>query len=411
MDERNNPIGVSGLERYWSEILNPIQGFTFQELDARGSTVTSSLIATIEPRPGSSIYVNINKKLQQVVEEQLKVGVERYKAKSGTTIVMDPKTGKILAMANFPDYDPNSRIETDPNVYGNIALTSPYENGSTGKAITLAAAIDLGLVNPDTIMPPHDGCIVVTHDLPPICTFDKKPKGEITVRECLASSDNVCFYRIALMMKVPDFYRYLNAFGAGRPTGVDLHPGEDSFGYLPTPEKWNIADIAAFSYGQGYQMNSLQATVAYAAMANFGVRMKPYFVYKIVEGDGEERLFNPQPMQRVISESASEVLNSMMYYNYTVTIRPHEHWYSHLREYAIGVKTGTGQIVTGGRYGDSVNATLIGYDLSPQRTFVMLIRLEDPQGSSIERLASNNVRILWLDTFNAIKDILGVPKK
>lgn len=403
-------VGVSGLERYWSEILNPMIGYTIYERDARGGVVTSSLFPTIEAESGSSIFTSVNTRIQRIVQHHLKIGVERYKAKSGTVIVVDPKTGRVLAMANYPDYDPNLREETDPNVYGNIAVTSPYENGSTGKALTLAAVIDLNLVNPDTIMPAHEGCIEVTFDLKPICTFDRKPKGEITVRECLASSDNVCFYRLAQMMSVRDFYNYLYAFGAGRPSGIDFHPSEESFGFLPRPENWNVADIAAFSYGQGYQMNSVQATMAYAAIANFGVRMKPYIVTKIVDSRGEERIFNPQPIQRVIKQESAEVLNSMMYYNYTVSIRPHEHWYHHLRNYRIGVKTGTGEIVVGGTYRDSVNATLIGYDLSPQRTFTMLVRLEDPRVEGSERLASNNVRLVWLDIFNDIKDILGVPK-
>lgn len=404
-------FGTSGLERYWSDILNPILGYTIQERDARGSAVTSALFGTIEPKIGSSIYTSINKKLQKIVEEQLKNGVERYKAKTGTTIIMDPKTGRILAMANYPDYNPNKRDDVDPSVYGNIAITSPYENGSTGKALTAAAVIDLGLVNPDTMMPPHDGCILVHKDIAPICTYDKLPKKEISVRDCLATSDNICFYRLGLMMNVTDFYSYLDKFGAGKSSGVDFHPFEESFGVLPKPEKWTLGDIAAFSYGQGYQLNSLQATVAYGVLANFGVRMKPYLVSKLIDSEGKVNIYNPQPIQRVLKESSTEILNSMMANNYTVSIRPFEHWYNHLRAYNLGVKTGTGQIVVNGRYQDSVNATLIGYDLSPQRTFVMLVRLEDPQGSSVERLSSNNVRLVWLDTFNAVKEILGVPKK
>ncbi|MCS7317385.1 MAG: penicillin-binding protein 2 [Candidatus Dojkabacteria bacterium] len=406
----NSLIGVSGLERYWSEILNPTTGFVIYEQDARGGIVTSSLFPTVEPESGNAIYTNLVTRIQKIVQHHLKIGVERYKAKSGTVVIVDPKTGKVLAMANYPDYDPNLRKETDPTVYGNIAITSPYENGSTGKALTLAAVIDLNLVNPDTIMPPHEGCIEVVHDLKPICTYDRRPKGEIPVKECFATSDNVCFYRLAKMMNVRDFYNYLYAFGAGRPSGIDLHPAEESFGYLPPPEKWNLADVAAFSYGQGYQMNSVQAVMAYATIANYGVRMKPYIVNKIINSDGQEKVFVPQPIQRVLSEKSTEIVNSMMYYNYTKSIRPHEHWYAHLRNYKIGVKTGTGEIAFGGRYTDSVNSTLIGYDLSPQRAFVMLVRLEDPGVEGADLIASNNVRLIWLDIFNDIKDILGIPK-
>ncbi len=403
-------IGVSGLELYWSDILNPIKGLAIQEKDARGGAITAALLPTIEPKSGSSVYTSINKAVQKVIEDQLKKGVEKFGAKSGTTVVMDPKTGEIIALANYPDYDPNNRNEKDSTVFGNIAVTAPYETGSTGKALTVSAAVELGVVTPDTIMPSHNGCEKIHNDLEPLCTWDKMPQPEMTVRDCFAKSDNICFYRISEKMQKQDFYRYLDNFGVGKPSGIDLK--EESIGILREPNEWTLGDVAAFSYGHGYQLNAIQSIDAYSALANKGVRMKPYIVTKIVESDQEEKIFSPQPVVRVIEEKTAEIVNEMMRYNYALSIRSWEWYYSHLREYDIGTKTGTALIVgPDGSYTNEINSTQIGYDLSDKRTFVMFIRLERPSGSDIERLSSNNVRIVWLETFNAIKDLIGVPRR
>jgi cell division protein FtsI/penicillin-binding protein 2 len=403
-------LGVGGLEGYWNGILSPIKGFVIKENDAFGQAIATALLPTIEPKNGSSIYTSIDKKLQQIVEQKIKQGVENYQAKRGSIIVIDPKTGQILASANFPDYDPNVREEKDSSVYGNFSVSSPYEVGSVGKTFTLAAAMDLGLIEPDTIVMEngHQGCETIHTDLLPVCTWDKKPQPAMPARECYRQSDNLCFYHIAEKMQRSDFYEYLDNFGVGRPSGIDI-TGE-SYGYLKPFDEWTIGDVSAFSYGHGYQVNDVQVLSGVATISNGGVRMKPYLVTKVVDSDGEEKIYEPIVMGRVISEETNVKMIQMMHDNYETSIGQYEYYYDDLRNYPIGMKSGTALLVENGEYVNEINATYVGFDYSEQRTFAMLVRLERPQIPAIEKLSYYNARLVWLDTFAAIKDYLNVPR-
>jgi cell division protein FtsI/penicillin-binding protein 2 len=408
---KDSIIGVGGLEGYWDKILNPVKGFLIKEGDVNGQAISTALLPTIEPKNGSSIYISIDKFLQNVAEEKIKWGVEKYEAKAGSIVIMDPKTGEILALANWPSYDPNVR-EDNPEVYGNIAITEPYEVGSVGKVLTLAAALDTDTVEPDTVILEngHNGCEEISRDLQPVCTWDKKPQPPMPVSECLIKSDNLCFYHLADKMSNEDFYQYLKAFGIGSPTGVDIQ-GE-SYGELKNFAQWNIGDISAFSYGHGYLVNAVQITEAIATVANDGVRMKPHFVTKIVDSNGDVKEFKPEVVEeRVISKETADQLKIIMNEFYNKSILSIEYYYQHLKNYNIAAKSGTGLIATNTGYSDRINASFIGFDASEKKTFVMLVRLEDPNLPTYPRLSFHNARIVWLETFNAIREYLDVPTK
>lgn len=407
---RDKIIGSGGLEGYWDGVLNPIKGFTIQEDNAIGEVVATSLLPTVEPKSGSSIYTSIDKKLQQIVEDKIKEGVEKYEAESGTVIVMDPKTGQILALANYPTYNPNTR-EAEAEAFGNIAVTEPYETGSTGKVLTIASAIDLGVIDPDTIILPdgHQGCEKIHRDLLPLCTWDKKPQPAMTASDCFVKSDNVCFFHIATKLKNIDFYNYLYNFGVGRSSGIDL--AGESYGILKQAGQWNTGDVAAFSYGHGYQLNSIQSIDAISVIANDGVRMQPYVVTKIIDNNGKVDEYKPKDLGRVIkSDTASKVTN-MMRTVYSQSILNNEYYYHHLRSYDIAMKSGTALVADQNGYGIDINSSYVGFDASANKTFIMLVKLEKPQIPAYDRLSFYNSRMVWLDTFDAIKDHLNVPRK
>lgn len=403
--------GESGIEQSYNGVLNPIDGFVIQETDAIGQTVTASLLPTIEPKNGSDVYTTIDKRLQSVVEKMIKEGVEKYDAKSGSILIMDPKTGSIMALANYPNYDPNIREETDVAAYTNSAVIAPYEAGSIGKTITIATALDLGLITADTIIQPegHQGCEKIHNDLEPLCTWDKKPQPPMPAWECLAKSDNICFFHIGENIPRKDFEEYLRKFGVGSSTGIDL--GNDSYGILKDYTEWNVGDVAAFSYGHGYQVNLIQAGDYISAIANYGVRMKPRAVSKIVDSDGNVREYKPIVMERVIKRETAEEMARLMAINYELSFAPNEYFYNDLKNYNLAVKSGTALIATSQGYSNDINATFVGFDASPERTFVMVVKLERPLIPFVDRLAFYNVRPLWLDTFAAVKDIIGVPRK
>lgn len=405
-------IGLGGVEESWNELLNPIKGILVQESNAKGEAIATALTATIEPKNGSAIYTSIDKKLQEVIEQKIKEGVEKYRALSGSVVVMDPKTGQIMAMANFPDYDPNLREEKDPKAYGNLAVSSPYEMGSVGKALTIAAAVDIDKIDSEKIILEngHQGCEKFTDELGPLCTWDKKPQPPMPVKDCFAKSDNICLFHIAKdYLSKEEFHDYLSKFGIGRSTGIDI--AGESYWPLKDGSQFNIGDIAAMSYGHGYLVNLVQAVNSLSAIANNGVRMKPYVVTKVVNSDGEISEYKPQVLETVIKPETAEKMLYMMNYNYEKSIYSGEWWYEDLKNYNIGVKSGTALIATEVGYSTEINASFVGFDQSPQRTFVMGIKLERPQLPEGQNLSAYNVRPLWLDTFGSIKDIIGVPRK
>jgi cell division protein FtsI/penicillin-binding protein 2 len=422
---KDQEIGLGGIEGYWNGDLNPRKGLVIKESDAIGQAVGSSLFATIEPKSGSTIYTTIDKKLQQIVENETKRAVEQFEAESGSTIIMDPKTGAILAMSNYPDYNPNLREETEPGVYTNQGITIPYEIGSIGKIFTFATALDKEVITPNQIIQPegHEGCESFTDDLQPLCTWDKKPQPPLTAAECFQKSDNICFYHMAhdyimdldnsgdKINAVDDrnFYEYLNDFGIGKNTGIDLS-GEDP-GYLKEWEDWNLGDVAAFSYGHGYLTTAIQGLSAVSVIPNRGIRMRPHIVQKVVKGDEEIISYDPQAFstdEYIIRPETAELVGNIMHQIYLGDIPAYEHWYDDLRGYYIGMKSGTALIANQSGYTSDVNATQVGFDMSEERKFIMVVNLHKPKGGN---LSFYNSRIMWLDMFAAIKDHLGVPRK
>lgn len=405
-------IGLGGIEEGWNEILNPIKGILVQETNAKGEAIATALTATIEPKNGSAVYTAINKKLQEIVQQKLKEGVEKYKALSGSAVIMDPKTGQILTLANYPDYDPNLREEKDPAAYGNEALSAPYEMGSIGKALTIAATVDLDRVTSETVILPngHQGCEKFTDELGDLCTWDHVPQPAMPLKDCFAKSDNICLFHLAKEnLSKEEFHDYLVRFGIGKSTGVDL--AGESYWPIKDAKDFNIGDIAAMSYGHGYLVNLVQAVSAVSAIANNGVRMKPYVVTKVVDSDGNVSEYKPQILDTVLKPETAEKMFYMMNYNYQKAIYYGEWWYDDIINYNLGVKSGTALIAQNGTYSDEINASFVGFDQSSQRTFVMGIKLERPQEPAGENLSAYNVRPLWLDTFQAIKDVIGVPRQ
>ncbi|MCA9383177.1 penicillin-binding protein 2, partial [Candidatus Dojkabacteria bacterium] len=311
LNNNAEPIGVGGIEQYWDGSLKPIEGFESGEFDSFGNPITINSELQLESRPGDTIYTTIDKVLQQKLEQKLEEGYKQYDAKSVTGIIMDPKTGKILAMANYPDYDPNNYFdEEDGDVFGNKAVTVPYEIGSVAKVFTLAASFDSGNLTPGTVLLPegHQGCEIISPNPKPedscvgfesneevdcVCTYDKKPvRQSIDTTDALINSDNIAFRHIALSMEYEVFHDYLERFGVGTLTGIDL--AGESTGLLKSADQWNYADQAVYSYGHGYQITPLQAITGIAAVANNGDRMQPYIVSKVVDSDGVESEFNPR---------------------------------------------------------------------------------------------------------------------
>lgn len=409
MNEYQELAGFGGIEGAWDGYLEPIAGFIQGETDALGNANSLATDKTIEAKRGNSIYLTLDKNLQQISEARAKWATSEFQALSASIVIMDPKTGEILALANYPDYDPNLREEKEVEAYSNQAITDAYEIGSVGKVFSLAAAIDSGSVTPDTVViQGHNGCEWIHEDLDEVCTHDHLPQPPLPISEAFALSDNIYFLRMAELMEREHpgaFYDYLKKFGIGNYSGVDMQ-GEWT-GFLKDWQQWNIADVAAYSYGHSYQANVVQIASGLSAIANNGVRAQPHIVHKVVDNEGEVTEFKPQAVAEVVKPETTAQIDAMMNNIYQNNIFWWEWYYDDLRAYPIGMKSGTALIPNknGTGYSNEINATYIGYDQSPDRKFVMVTRIEEPQ---VGDLAGQNSRILWLETFREIKDYLGM---
>jgi len=422
LDNRSQPIGVGGLEQRWDGSLKPFEGFESGEYDSFGNPITLNAQTKLQAKEGVTIYTTIDKSIQQAVEIKLKEQVERFQAKSGTVIILDPHTGKIIALANYPDYDPNEYFkEENGDVFGNLAVSVPYEIGSIGKVMTLAAALDSGSLTPDTMILPHghDGCEIISPNPKPddtcvdfannpdvdcICTWNQKPQAPMNVIDAFVGSDNIAFRHIAMTMDYKTFYEYLNEFGIGRLSGIDI--AGESTGLLKSYNDWNYADQAVYSYGHSYQATPLQAISAIAAMANNGERMQPYIVSKVDSHD-EIKVYNPRKMSEVTSPTTATQVSEIMHQVYLHQLI--EHKYKYLSKYYIAMKSGTALIPYKDRagYSSEINASYVGFDASPEHKFIMLVKLEEPQ---VGDLSYYNARIAWLEIFIDVKEYLGIPE-
>jgi len=425
-DTNSKEKGVWGLEQNWDGSLRALEGVESSEVDSFGNPITISNSDSISSKEGATLYTTINKTLQTILETKLQEGYKQFGAKSVTGIIMDPKTGAILAMANYPSFDPNTYYEeTDPEVFGNKAISTPYEVGSVAKTFTLSAALDLGKVTPSTVLLPngHRGCEIISPNPAPedrcvsnetnknpnkiidcICVYNKKPvQRSIDVLDALTSSDNIAFRHIALSMSYQEFRDYLYKFGAGKVTQIDL-PSE-SYASLKESNKWNYADQAVYSYGHGYSMTPLETITGISTIANDGDKMQPYLVSKIVDSENNVTEFKPKVVAHVIKPDTARTVSSMMHQVYLNQLI--EKKYKGLAKYNIGLKSGTALIPYTDKpgYSSDINTTFLGFDASSEKKFAMIIKLEKPE---VGDLSFYNARILWLDTLLAIKDPLNL---
>lgn len=397
-------IGRNGIEGYWNGDLAWKRGFFIEETDSFGNQILTGKYEPIFPKLGRSVRLTIDRGLQEIVERKIEEGVKRWDAKSGTVVVMDPRTGEILAMASFPNYDPNSYWQGDDySVFMNKAVSDPYEFGSVGKCFTASAAIDLKKAAPDTIIfDHHDGCVHVLEEKE-ICTASRDPVDAMDLTDVLAHSDNIGAFYTAELVGSEDFYNYLREFGMGAKTNVGL--AEESTSLLKEGRKWNRADLAAYSYGQGYSATPIQIVSGISAISNKGIRMQPYIVSKIYD-ETEVIEIKPQVASHPLTRESAMIVNKMFT---EVFERNGSKWeFKELNNYELAGKSGTASMldVNWLRYAeDKVNVTFIGWDASDNPKFIMLIKLEEPAGAPY---SVHSVQPLWMETFLEIRDFVGV---
>jgi cell division protein FtsI/penicillin-binding protein 2 len=296
--------GQAGIELSQEESLHGAVVKTWQVRDRLGRVYDES--ETEEREPPKDVVLTISHSIQYKVEEALKKGVEAAKAKSGMAIVLDPKTGEILAMANYPTFDPNKFGEYPAENYANKTIQSSYAPGSVFKLVTYASALQEKLISPDQMLDCGNGVIEVSDR-----EFrDSHCVNQISYTDALAVSSNIGAIKTGLRLGRERFYNYTRNFGFGDMTGVEL-PAETR-GQLRAPKSWNGDSLASMSIGYEIGVTALQTASAFAIIANNGVRVRPHVIKEIRQADGKVISATEVQKNQVVSPETARALRLML---------------------------------------------------------------------------------------------------
>jgi len=405
-DESGEKRGYYGIEGKLNEDLKGKPGRVVQELDATGAPILAGGYTRIDPVQGRNVVLTLDRNIQYIVERKIKEGVEKYDAVSGSVIVMDPVSGGIYAMANYPVYKPDDFLseegveEKSPHrkkiEKRNMAISTTYEPGSVMKPLTISGAIDLALVRPGTTFE-DNGPVWYSGYL--VDNWDGKHYGTQTIVQLLQKSNNIGAAWVGHQLGAKNLHKYFGDFGIGEISGIDLE-GEDS-GILRNPGELSDVGIANISFGQGVSATPLQVLNAFNAIANGGYLVRPKIIEKVVDGTKEI----PIPVKVIRKVITKETSSTMIDLLEKAAVGGEAKFYV-LKTYRIAGKTGTGQIPVGGKYDlQKTNATFAGF-MSGSNKFSMIVRLEEPRTSVY---AAETAVPLWMDVASELIKIFGLP--
>lgn len=371
----DNNDGFYGIEGYYDKFLKGVAGKRTGALNDEGQTIPMGNFQYVPPVPGSDLFLSIDRTIQQMVEDELAQAIDRYGAEKGTVIILQPKTGAILALANWPTYNPNDFSATEDNRFINPAVSEPYEPGSVFKAITMVSALDDRIISPGTTIF-DSGSIEVGGQV--IYNADRQAHGTVDMTTVLAKSLNVGSVRVAQMLGEEKFYNYVRRFGFGRLIEVDLNNENPGTVLTPFDTYWYDSALATNSFGQGIAVTPIQMITAMGAIANNGLLMKPYVVQKIVSHDTQRVIpIQPEVIRRTVSADAANVLTQML-----VTALETEESPALIPGYRVAGKTGTAQIPIPGGYHPTLTITsFAGYFPADNPQAVILVILHKPKTS------------------------------
>lgn len=383
-DENGESTGYSGLEGFYNLPLSGKPGFREGEKDATGNAIFSGANLEISAINGIDLLTHIDKGIQTILDKKLSEGIEKYGAKGGSAVIMEPKSGAVLAASSFPSYDPGKYYEFGDEFFKNQIVSDSFEPGSIFKVIVMAAGLDAGVVKPDTKCDICSGPLKI--DKYDIKTWNQEYHMDATMTQVIVNSDNVGMAFVARKLGDDRLYDYLDKFGMGHKTGIDLQGEID--GNLRKKGTWNEVDLATTSFGQGIAVSPIQMAKAVCAIANGGYEVTPQVVDKL-QGPGWEEDIKPTRGAKILSDDAVRDITAMM-----VEASDHgEAKHSNIKGFKIAGKTGTAQIPIQGHYDETkTNASFIGFAPADNPKFVMLVTLKEPQSS---QWASETAAPLW----------------
>ncbi len=370
-------VGLTGLEADLNQDLAGASGSLLYERDGRGEEIPLGYRKQVSPQPGADLILTIDRFMQRLAERELDATIEKHQASGGDIIIMDPRTGAILAMASRPSFDLTSLNLADESLmdlYRNRAITDLYEPGSVFKTITMAAALNEGLVSPDSTYVDEG---VVSLSGWTIANWDYAAHGTQTATQILSKSLNTGAVWLSQLLGPDRFYDYVYRFGFGQPTAVGLSGEAPGQVRTPADDVWTEVDIATNSFGQGINITPLQLITAISAVANGGKLMQPYVVQEIQRGD-QRQVFQPVEVRQVITAEAAHTLTQMM--NAVVDGITMMYAIS-VPGYRVAGKTGTASISlpSGGYKPDTYIASFAGFVPSEDPVLAMLVKIDEPK--------------------------------
>ena len=393
--------GLDGLEMSLDKEIRGSKDKQILITDIRGVPILRSSMAPYMAPKGKSVYLTIDQNIQYFAERALDRAMGTTQAQSGLIIVMDPKTGAILAMASRPTYDPNNFNKAEPAQFRNKAVVDIYEPGSTFKPIVAATALSAGTY--DTTRVWHDpGAIWANGHA--VRNWDKQSYGDVRLVDILKFSLNTGFAHIGLLTGGETLTSYAKAFGFGKPTGIEL-PGEGA-GILFNPKKMRPLDVATMSIGQSIAVTPLQMVQAYSALANDGKMVKPHLISSIKNADGTDYyVAKPQIVSNPVDKKVADQVKDMM----EKEIFEGGGFKAQVPGYHMGGKTGTAQkldIVHGGYLPNQYIASFCGFGPVEDPKAICLVVLDSPRGTYYGGQIAAPV---FSEAMGQIMRYLGVP--
>ena len=365
-------FGASGIESSLNDLLSGVNG-KYVYANGRGNIIPGTERVSVEAKSGTSVRLTIDRDVQWVAQNAISQAVSASRAQSGTVIVMDPKTGAILAQASAPTFDPSVPSSITLEKLKNPAVQEVYEPGSTGKVITVAAALEEGLFSPESVFTiPYKMKVAdqYFHD------HEKHPTQRLTTAGVLAVSSNTGSIQIGQKLGKDVLYDYLRKFGIGESTNSKL-PGE-SAGILHPVKNWSGTSLPTIAFGQGYSLTAMQATSVFATIANDGVRVSPSILAGVVDESGKYTPAKPNNSVRVLSSQTATDMRAMME---SVVSSNGTAPSAAISGYRIAGKTGTANRFNSAcKCYSGYTASFIGFAPADAPKYVISVTIQDPKG-------------------------------
>ena len=369
-------VGLEGLERRYESQLHGEKRLTILQRDALGRTVFPKDLREQVPATGQALTLTIDEVIQYIAEKELEEAVDHARAKSGTIIVMEPRTGAVLAMAVSPRFDPNAVASLTADRWRNRALTDTYEPGSTMKVVVAAAALEERVMMPGSMLFGENGRMTIANTT----IHDHEKLGWMTFAQMIQKSSNIGAAKTGMLVGDQRLYRYLQAFGFGQRTDIDL-PGEVS-GLLKAPREGGRRSLASISMGQEVGVTPLQMITAVSAIANDGVLMKPYVVAEVRDQKGQRmKEILPQVKRRVVSPATAHTLTTIM----EGVVSSGTGTKAAIPGFRVAGKTGTAQKVDPrtGTYSSALSiGSFVGFVPADAPRLTIIVVIDEPQGEA-----------------------------